>query len=95
MSGCDAKHRNLESLRLIAVTSFGDHCHRIFRPCKRQCDQLVDCPFEREANETHWHASGAREGDLTSPLALEKGGLPGTSPQGRTINHETAASVEA
>jgi hypothetical protein len=60
------KHRNPKNLRLLTVTSFVDHCQRIFRSCKRQCDQLVDGPFEREANETHWHASGAREGDLTS-----------------------------
>jgi hypothetical protein len=81
---------------LMCITVERDGGYRFFWTSGSECRELVNCPPRRKANETHWHAMGRHQDDLTPlPLAPVKGrSLRDLSADGLTST-KAAASVEA
>ncbi len=93
---CALEHRGLLRWELICVTVEGDRQYRFLWTSRSEYRELVNYPPRRKANETHWHAMGRHQDDLTPlPLAPVKGrSLRDLSADGLTPT-KAAASVEA
>src|SRR5580692_939595 len=74
---CEPKHKSLLKTHLIWVTLIGDGCHRHFASPEPECGQLMGVFVKRKANETYWHAGGAR--NWLPPL------LPSAPEKGRSL----------